>query len=382
MATDSARARHSRSARCTAMPARAVQISELLYDAIGTDNGTVFIELYGAPGTSLDGWHVEGVNGADGAVGPIVTLSGQIGSDGFFVLADSDAGATQVANADLLANFDFQNGPDSVVLRDALGNVLDALGYGVFGATDIFAGEGQRGAGRRRGSEPRALVRQPRHATTTLADFALLDVPTPGTGPIAVPEAGRGGAARAVRVRALRRAPAHSHPLGGQVGPPPPGVVRSSSDSGPPLFGSAPRDGRYVARPSCVSHNRPRRGDTGDGRRLQHEHPLPGADLPRPDRGRRKGQPEHHHVAVPRRSDSLLEEDELRRSGRRRGSRVDRASAHGSAAQRDGAGAQVRQGRRQARAGLGGRADQSGRARFRAARSSARTCSRAARSTK
>ncbi|MEX2206652.1 MAG: hypothetical protein WEF50_10540 [Myxococcota bacterium] len=91
-------------------PAGAVQISELLYDAIGSDNGTVFVELYGEPGTSLDGWTVEGVNGADGAIGPIVTLAGQISSDGFFVVADSDAGATQVANADQLANFDFQNG--------------------------------------------------------------------------------------------------------------------------------------------------------------------------------------------------------------------------------------------------------------------------------
>lgn len=124
-----------------ASPAHAVQISELLYDAVGTDNGTLFVELWGAPGTSLDGWHLEGVNGGDGAIGPIVTLSGQIGEDGFFVVADSDAGTTQVANADLLANFDFQNGPDSVLLRNAAG-VLDALGYGVFAAGEIFAGEG------------------------------------------------------------------------------------------------------------------------------------------------------------------------------------------------------------------------------------------------
>jgi hypothetical protein len=37
--------------------------------------------------------------------------------------------------------FDFQNGPDSVVLR-AGESVLDALGYGVFAPEDFFAGEG------------------------------------------------------------------------------------------------------------------------------------------------------------------------------------------------------------------------------------------------
>ena len=39
-------------------------------------------------------------------------------------------------------NFDFQNGPDSVVLRDALGTAVDALGYGIFAAGEVFAGEG------------------------------------------------------------------------------------------------------------------------------------------------------------------------------------------------------------------------------------------------
>jgi hypothetical protein len=164
-----------------------VQISELLYDAVGTDNGTLFVELWGAPGTSLYGWHLEGVNGGDGAIGPIVTLSGQIGEDGFFVVADSDAGTTQVANADLLANFDFQNGPDSVVLRDALGNVLDALGYGVFGEAEIFAGEGQPAPDGIAG-QSLARIFANRDTNDNAADFVLLDIPTPGSGPLVVPE--------------------------------------------------------------------------------------------------------------------------------------------------------------------------------------------------
>jgi len=173
----------------SAHPAQAVQISEVLYDAVGSDNGTTFVELWGVPGTSLDGWHLEGVNGADGAIAPILALSGQIGADGFFVVADSDLGTTQVAGADLLLNFDLQNGPDSLVLRNALGNVLDALGYGVFGVGEVFAGEGSAAPDGIAG-QSLARVFANRDSNDNLADFRLLDIPTPGTGPVSVPEAG------------------------------------------------------------------------------------------------------------------------------------------------------------------------------------------------
>ena len=36
-------------------------ISELFYDAAGADNGLVFVELFGTPGTHLDGMLLEGV---------------------------------------------------------------------------------------------------------------------------------------------------------------------------------------------------------------------------------------------------------------------------------------------------------------------------------
>ena len=36
-------------------------ISEVLYDAGSTDNGNVFVELFGPPGTLLDGWLLQGV---------------------------------------------------------------------------------------------------------------------------------------------------------------------------------------------------------------------------------------------------------------------------------------------------------------------------------
>ena len=93
-------------------------ISEVLYDAAGSDLGGVFVELHGAPGTSLDGLVLEGVNGANGAAAPVLALSGQIPDDGFFVIAsDQGDGTTLVAEADLVLAFDFQNGPDSSVSR-------------------------------------------------------------------------------------------------------------------------------------------------------------------------------------------------------------------------------------------------------------------------
>ncbi len=95
-------------------------ISEVFYDAIGSDNGQVFVELYGAPGTPLAGLFLEGINGANGAAGPTLALEGVISATGLFVVADDQGdGTTQVENADWIANFDFQNGPDSSVSRDS-----------------------------------------------------------------------------------------------------------------------------------------------------------------------------------------------------------------------------------------------------------------------
>jgi hypothetical protein len=178
------------SAWLSAAPAFALPlISEVFYDAVGTDDGLSFIELYGAPGTDLAGYVVEGVNGADGAVAPSLALAGTIGADGLFVLADLlTGGGTLVANADQILNFDLQNGPDSLVLR--VGAVIaDALGYGAFGAGDVFAGEG--GAA----PDPAAGSSVARHFANldtgdNAADFAALASPTPGSAPLApsVPE--------------------------------------------------------------------------------------------------------------------------------------------------------------------------------------------------
>ncbi len=94
-----------------ATPARALPvISEVLYDGPGADDGQSFVELYGDPGTPLDGLVLEGVNGSNGAVGPVVELFEVIPDDGVFVVADDVGdGTSLVPAADLIANFDLCN---------------------------------------------------------------------------------------------------------------------------------------------------------------------------------------------------------------------------------------------------------------------------------
>ena len=164
----------------------AVVISEILYDATGSDAGNVFVELFGAPGTSLSGWTLRGINGGDGSLYKTVNLSGAIPSDGVFVIADPvSGGGTNVSNADLIISVDFQNGPDSVQLFNGA-TLIDAIGYGDFTGL-FFAGEGSPAPDPAAGS---SLARSnPLFDTNNnQADFIVLTAPTPGTVPIsAVP---------------------------------------------------------------------------------------------------------------------------------------------------------------------------------------------------
>jgi hypothetical protein len=164
-------------------------LSEFYYDAVGSDDGESFVEIFGSPGTSLEGFALDGINGANGVVGPTIVLSGAIGASGLYVVADRRTDGTSSVAADLLANFDFQNGPDSVVLRNGA-SVVDALGYGVFGVGEINAGEGAPAAAVSPGS---SLARRFANVDTddNAADFIALAAPTPGTAPVSVvPEPG------------------------------------------------------------------------------------------------------------------------------------------------------------------------------------------------
>ena len=163
-------------------------ISEIFYDAVGSDDGHSFVELAGEPGTPLDGLFVEGINGAGGGVTVSIALTGEIAEDGLFLLADVDAeGATTVPDADQHANFDFQNGPDSSVLRSD-DTILDSVGYGLFGDGDVFAGEGEPAPDAPAGSSLERLFAD-RDSDDNAADFIVLAEPTPGQA-VFLPEPG------------------------------------------------------------------------------------------------------------------------------------------------------------------------------------------------
>ena len=163
-------------------------ISEVFYDATGSDSGKVFVELYAAPGTSLAGLRLEAINGENGDTHAVADLSGRVGPTGFFVVADTRGdGSTELANADLALEFDPQNGPDSVRLVDASG-VLDAVGFGRFTAGSFFAGEGSP-APDASGGESLARLFANLDRDDNALDFAVA-APTPGAGPTVVPEPG------------------------------------------------------------------------------------------------------------------------------------------------------------------------------------------------
>lgn len=111
-------------------------INEVLYDVPGSDvDGQVFVELYGDAEADVGGYKINFISGDDGAISDTIEIPSGVktGSEGIFVIADARTGSSdlsQVADADLIVNFDPQNGPDCVQLLDDRGNLLDALGYG------------------------------------------------------------------------------------------------------------------------------------------------------------------------------------------------------------------------------------------------------------
>lgn len=149
--------------------ASAQVINEVVYDDASTDDQT-FVEIKGAPGTDLTGYILQGFNGNDGLIYKTVTLNGAIPGDGYFVVGQ--------AFGDQIADTDFQNGPDAIILRDATGGYLDAVHYGSGAA--FFGGEGTATV------DPAAdhsIARCPDGSDTdnNIVDFYDDDTPTPGS---------------------------------------------------------------------------------------------------------------------------------------------------------------------------------------------------------
>ncbi|MFA4972080.1 MAG: hypothetical protein WC683_05670 [bacterium] len=113
-----------------------LMINEVMYDAIGSDtNGDVFVELLGESGGDISDYKILFINGEDGAISDTIELpeGALVGDDGIYLIADAKTGEPGVSNvegAELVLNFDPQNGPDCIQLLDAEGLLLDSLGYG------------------------------------------------------------------------------------------------------------------------------------------------------------------------------------------------------------------------------------------------------------
>ena len=155
-----------------------VVINEVLYDNVGGDTAT-WLELYGKPGTSLDGLEVVGISGTKGTKTGTLVVEGSIGADGFFLIVHPEAPAALATLGDLQSEeVDFQNGPDSIQLTYA-GEVLDALAYGTFGEGEVAAGEGTPAALAAAGE---SLGRKTDGADTddNATDFVVMSAPSPG----------------------------------------------------------------------------------------------------------------------------------------------------------------------------------------------------------
>lgn len=170
----------------SAMPL--VVINEVVYDGSGSDADDVFTELFGPPGTSLDGYSLTGTNGSSGSVyRSIDFMNTLIPVDGILVLATASASGAVLAARDIVANVDWQNGPDSIQLWDVSGAIVDALQYGDAGIHNY--GEGIPAVDVPAGFS----LSRDMYATDTndnAVDFASVALPGPGAGPriLAVPE--------------------------------------------------------------------------------------------------------------------------------------------------------------------------------------------------
>lgn len=181
-------------------------INEVYVDQPGTDGvaGQIetFIELTapirGWVDMELSGYKIRAINGLDGTdyifegADPGANLAGFAlndvpGSEGFVTLCNIDASVSLFDYCSAIYEGpDFQNGPDSIVL-EYRGRVLDAVGYGSFSGTDVFAGEGSAASltssnsGKSLNRWPTSDPSKDKDTDNNATDFHLAE-PSPGKG--------------------------------------------------------------------------------------------------------------------------------------------------------------------------------------------------------
>lgn len=176
---------------CTAI-AQDVIINEVDADQPGADPAE-FIELYGTPGTSLDGLVLVCFNGLDDAPYLEFDLSGYaLNASGFFVV-----GSINVPNIDLeMGTNALQNGPEAIALYAAEpgsitgvvteASLLDALVYGTNDADDpellalLNPDQPQVNESAGAGSGTDSMSRVPNGGTPRNTDTYVTQLPTPG----------------------------------------------------------------------------------------------------------------------------------------------------------------------------------------------------------
>lgn len=181
-------------------------INEIYVDQPGAD-GVVdqmetFIELaapiQGWVDIELEGYVLQAINGndgkdyiftgqLDGIVLSQTTPHAKLGNDGMVVICNLGVTNSLLSLCEVVYDgVDYQNGPDSFVLTYR-GRVIDAVGYGSFGANDVFRGEGSAATFTRADSGKslsRWPIRDPSKTQDTddnSKDFYRV-APTPGRG--------------------------------------------------------------------------------------------------------------------------------------------------------------------------------------------------------
>ncbi|MEL7523952.1 MAG: lamin tail domain-containing protein, partial [Cyanobacteria bacterium J06553_1] len=106
-------------------------MSLLISEYIEGSSNNKAIELYNNSDSLIDlganGYSLEFYFNGNDSAGTIIELTGTVDSDDVFVIADNDASAEILAEADLISNSSFFNGDDAIALLEN-GVVIDSIG--------------------------------------------------------------------------------------------------------------------------------------------------------------------------------------------------------------------------------------------------------------